>query len=137
MTAMIKELPTEFDAIAPDGSEVRLLLGLQGGSVAHFALRPHDVSVAVRHRSVDEIWYFVGGVGDMWLSTLDGGPVAVCPGTCVAIPSGTSFQFRSTGDAPLQAIGVTMPPWPGPGEAIRTAGPWTATVQSGPGLAED
>ena len=34
------------------------------------------------------------------------------PDLCLTIPAGTSFQFRATGDSPLSAFAVTMPPWP-------------------------
>ena len=54
--------PLEPDVVAPDGSEVRLLLGLKGGSLAHFQLSPGEVSVAVRHRTVEEIWFFLAGI---------------------------------------------------------------------------
>ena len=49
-------------------------------------------------------------------------------GVCLTIPRGTHFQFRTLGDAPLAAVGVTMPPWPGEGEAVVVAGPWAPTV---------
>jgi len=32
------------------------------------------------------------------------------------------------GEDPLTVLGVTMPPWPGAGEATAAAGPWTPTV---------
>jgi mannose-6-phosphate isomerase-like protein (cupin superfamily) len=54
--------------------------------------------------------------------------VEVGPGTSVAIPVGTRFQFRSDSDEPLSAIGATMPPWPGEGEAFAVEGPWQPTV---------
>ena len=135
-----KVLPALRDAIAPDGSDVRLLLSLRGGGVAHFELAAGTASVAVRHRTVEEIWYFVSGEGQMWRSAtadIDEPVTEVRPGTCISIPVGTHFQFRSTGSPPLQAIGVTMPPWPGDGEAIRSQGPWEPTVAPGPGLAEE
>jgi mannose-6-phosphate isomerase-like protein (cupin superfamily) len=50
------------------------------------------------------------------------------PGVALTIPVGTSFQFRDTGREPLTAVGVTMPPWPGEGEAIDTNGPWTPNI---------
>jgi mannose-6-phosphate isomerase-like protein (cupin superfamily) len=50
----------------------------------------------------------------------------------VAIRCGTRFQFRATDD--LDVYAVTMPPWPGDGEAIRVDGPWTPTLRPGPGL---
>ena len=120
-----KRLPALPDATAPDGSQVRVLLALAGGSMAHFELTPGQVSQAVMHRTVEEIWYVVAGRGLIW--RLKGGVeevVALDAQTCLTIPSGTRFQFRCTGDTPLQAIGVTMPPWPGDGEAVATAGPW-------------
>ena len=35
-----KRLPTAPDVVAPDGSDVRILLALNGGSMAHFELAP-------------------------------------------------------------------------------------------------
>jgi mannose-6-phosphate isomerase-like protein (cupin superfamily) len=91
--------------------------------------------VAVRHRTVEEIWYVVGGAGEMWRRDADGElTVALGPGTCVTIPAGTAFQFRCTSGEPLGAVGVTMPPWPGEDEAVRVGGPWPPTVAPGPGL---
>jgi mannose-6-phosphate isomerase-like protein (cupin superfamily) len=124
-----KRLPVEPDAIAPDGSEVRVLLGLTGGSLAHFQLPAGATSIAVSHRTVDELWYFVGGRGEMWRR--EGNREEVVPveaGVCITIPIGTRFQFRSSGEGPLAAVGVTMPPWPGEGEAYEVAGKWLATV---------
>jgi mannose-6-phosphate isomerase-like protein (cupin superfamily) len=46
----------------------------------------------------------------------------------LTIPTGTHFQFRCDGTAPLEAVAVTMPPWPGAGEADAVAGPWQATL---------
>jgi hypothetical protein len=52
-------LPTQRDAIAPDGSQVRLLVRLPGGSMAHFELGPGEVSRPTQHRTVSEAWYIV------------------------------------------------------------------------------
>ena len=59
-------LPARPDATAPDGSDVRILLGLAGGGMAHFELAPGATSRAVTHRTVEEIWFIVGGRGEMW-----------------------------------------------------------------------
>lgn len=125
----IKRLPAQPDAVAPDGSQVRLLLRLSGGSLAHFELSPGQTSRAVAHRTVEEIWYFLGGQGEMWRK--QAGREEVVPveaGVCVTLPLGTHFQFRSFGEEPLAAIGVTMPPWPGEGEAYGVPGIWLASV---------
>lgn len=125
----IKHLPEDRDVVAPDGSDVRILLGLKGGGMAHFELGPGKTSRAVAHRTVEEIWYFISGRGEMWRE--QGGEaetVDVYPGVCLTLPLGTRFQFRSTGEEPLAAIGVTMPPWPGEGEAMLVEGAWQATV---------
>ena len=119
------------DATAPDGTLVRLLPALAGGSMTHFELAAGAVSHAVRHRSVEEIWYFLGGRGEVWRRSGESeGVVAVEPGVAVTIPLGTAFQFRATGEAPLTFLAVTMPPWPGAEEAIRVEGRWAATVVS-------
>ena len=66
------------DAVAPDGSEVRILTSLAAGSMAHFSLAGHATSVAVRHRTVGELWYFVSGTGEMWRSGPDHSEVTSC-----------------------------------------------------------
>ncbi len=124
-----KRLPGQPDAIAPDGSEVRILLSLDRGSMAHFSLAPGETSIAVAHRTIEEIWYFLGGRGEMWRTLGEQEEIVdVAPGVCLTIPCGTRFQFRSLGDVPLAAVGVTMPPWPGEGEAYPVEGKWKATV---------
>src|SRR5580698_1664450 len=114
-----KPLPEAYDVLAPDGSEVRVLLALAGGSMAHFSLPAGKVSRAVRHVTVEEIWYVVGGHGEMWRAQ-DGRAevVAVSAGVCLTIPLGTAFQFRASAEGPLTAVAITMPPWPGPEEAV-------------------
>ena len=129
-----KRLPVAPDAIAPDGSDVRTLLGLDGGGMAHFELAPGQTSVAEAHRTVDEIWYFLSGRGEMWRKSGNQETVEpVDPGVCLTIPVGTHFQFRSFGYEPLAALGVTMPPWPGKGESYQVEGKWTPTVEAGSG----
>jgi mannose-6-phosphate isomerase-like protein (cupin superfamily) len=125
-----KRLPVQRDVIAPDGSDVRILLGLSGGNLAHFELPPGETSIAVAHRTVEEIWFFMNGRGEMWRKLGDREEVvSVEPGVCLTIPLGTHFQFRSFGYEPLAAIGITMPPWPGEGEAYTVQGKWTPTVK--------
>ena len=124
-----KALPAAGDAIAPDGCEVRILLGLRGGGMAHFELAPGKTSRAVTHKTVEEIWYFVAGRGQMWREEAGQSEIVdVFPGVCITIPLGTHFQFRSLGHAALAAVGITMPPWPGEGEAERVKGAWEPTV---------
>jgi mannose-6-phosphate isomerase-like protein (cupin superfamily) len=130
----IKRLPAEPDGVAPDGSDVRILLGVPRGTMAHFQLGPGETSLAVRHRTIEELWYFVGGRGQMWRRDPDGEERVddVEAGVSIDIPVGTTFQFRALGDEPLSAVGATMPPWPGSGEAVPERGPWTPTVEPGP-----
>lgn len=126
-------LPDEPTVTAPDGSDVRVLLGLAGGGLAHFELATGRTTRAVRHRTVEEIWYVTGGTGQMWRRQ-GTGPDAMeeitdlAPGLCLTIPVGTAFQFTSTGDEPLTVVAVTMPPWPGPDEAVLVNGRWPVDV---------
>lgn len=125
-----KHLPAAPDVVAPDGSDVRILLALNRGSMAHFELAPGQTSAPVAHRTVEEIWYFLHGRGEMWRK-LNGqeAVVAVAPGVCLTIPVGTHFQFRSFGPEPLAAIAITMPPWPGEDEAYTVPGKWPPSVR--------
>lgn len=128
-----KPLPEHRDAIAPDGSDVRVLLQARGGGLAHFELPAGQTSVAVRHLTVEEIWYFLDGQGEMWRKSGDEEQIVpVAAGVCITIPLGTSFQFRADGDRSLAAIGATMPPWPGSDEALLVKGPWEPTVHPPP-----
>jgi len=124
-----KRLPVARDDVAPDGSDVRILLSLNDGGMAHFELAPGQTSTAVTHRTVEEIWFFLSGRGEMWRKQNEREEVVpVDPGVCLTIPLGTHFQFRSFGYEPLSALGVTMPRWPGEGEAIVVQGKWEPTV---------
>ena len=101
--------------------------------MAHFELGPSETSAAVVHRTVEELWYFLGGRGQMWRQL--GGQseiVDVGANVCINIPVGTAFQFRSFGYDPLAAVGATIPRWPGGGEATIVEGPWVPTVKPGP-----
>jgi mannose-6-phosphate isomerase-like protein (cupin superfamily) len=127
-----KTLGAAIDAIAPDGTAVRLLLSLAGGSMAHFELPAGGVSHAVTHRTVEEIWFVVSGRGSIWrrqegVERIE--PLA--PGTALTIPLGTAFQFRAESDSALAFVAITMPPWPGMEEALSAQGPWTPTVAAG------
>jgi mannose-6-phosphate isomerase-like protein (cupin superfamily) len=110
---------------APDGSDVRPLLSLAGGSLAHFELAAGKTSLAVVHRSVEEIWFVIGGRGEMWRKRAEQEEVAtLAPGGSLTIPLGTEFQFRSFGPEPLAMVAITMPPWPCEGEAYVVEGKW-------------
>jgi mannose-6-phosphate isomerase-like protein (cupin superfamily) len=117
------------DAIAPDGAEVRLLGSLPRGSMAAFRLMPKAISKAVAHRTIEEIWFFTGGRGRMWRRLGDREEITdVGPGVSITIPTGTRFQFRCDGAEALEAVAVTMPPWPGSDEAYSVPGKWEPTV---------
>lgn len=124
-------LPANPTVVAPDGSDVRVLLGLAGGTMAHFTLGAGQVAKAVTHRTVEEIWYVLAGRGEMWRKqvgadgeTLREEVVTLAPGLCLTIPLGTHFQFRASPTEAVSAVAVTLPPWPGADEAVQVQGPW-------------
>ncbi len=126
MGARLAEQP---DAIAPDGSEIRFLQATDRASVVHCTLPPGATTVAVFHRTVEEIWFFLTGTGEVWRS--HGGSEEVLrmePGSSLTIPLGASFQFRALGSVPLTLLIATVPPWPGDTEAVRTQGRWEASI---------
>jgi mannose-6-phosphate isomerase-like protein (cupin superfamily) len=122
-------LAPDPDLPASDGSQVRVLLRLAGGSMAHFRLDPGQTSRPVAHRSVEELWYVVSGRGEIWRRQADREEVTpLQAGDCLSIPLGTAFQFRCSGSEPFDAVAVTMPPWPGEDEAYAVDGPWQPSV---------
>jgi mannose-6-phosphate isomerase-like protein (cupin superfamily) len=124
-----KRIGSAPDVIAPDGSEVRVLCQLSRGGLAVFSLPPNAVSKAVAHRTVEEVWYIVAGNGRMWRKLSEHEEIVeLSAGISLTIPTGTHFQFRCDGDARLDVIGGTMPPWPGESEAYFVDGIWEPTV---------
>src|SRR6516225_7831943 len=111
-----KPMSAEPDAIAPDGSEVRVLCQLSRGGLAVFSLAPKAVSKAVAHHTVEEVWYVTSGYGRMWRKLGQHEEIVdLGPGVSIGIPTGTHFQFRCDSRDPITVIGATMPPWPGEG----------------------
>ena len=118
-------LPDGLDVYAPDGSEIRFLAAGTRGSMVHCRLPPGSVSAAVVHRTVEELWYFIAGEGQVWRKRGEVEQIEdVRPGASLNIPTGTHFQFRCTGAQPLDFVIVTMPPWPGADEAVPVLGCW-------------
>ncbi|HEU0116049.1 MAG TPA: cupin domain-containing protein [Thermomicrobiales bacterium] len=120
-----KQLGATHDVLAPDGSEIRLLVATSRGSMAHGSLPPGQVSLAVVHRTVEEVWYVTEGRAQVWRK--DGAREAVVevePGTALSIPIGVHFQFRTIGPEPFRFVMCTMPPWPGAHEAVRVPDRW-------------
>jgi mannose-6-phosphate isomerase-like protein (cupin superfamily) len=123
-------LPSDATLLAPDGSDVHVLLGLPGGSMAHFELGAGRVSLAVTHRTVDEVWFVLAGAGEMWRKQGEREEiVALEPGVCLTIPVGTHFQFRASTSQSVAAVAITMPPWPGESEAIVVQGHWAPSIR--------
>jgi mannose-6-phosphate isomerase-like protein (cupin superfamily) len=114
-------LPFDPNYLAPDGSEVRLLVAGTKGNMAHFRLAPGEVSVAKQHASVEELWYFTSGRGEMCIGDET---TVVCAGVSVRVPPLTRFQFRSIGRDALEAVAVAMPPWPGADEELDAEARW-------------
>jgi mannose-6-phosphate isomerase-like protein (cupin superfamily) len=107
------------DAIAPDGSEIHFrILDARRASLVEVVLPPGRTSRPVRHRTVEEIWYFLAGAGEVWVA---GETRPVGPGDTVVIPTGAAFQFRAHGPEPLRFLCYTSPPWPGEEEAEPVA----------------
>jgi mannose-6-phosphate isomerase-like protein (cupin superfamily) len=124
-----KRIAAEPDAIAPDGSEVRVMCQVPRGGLAIFSLPPRAVAKSVAHRTVEEVWYILSGSGRMWRKLGEHEEIVeLGPGVSLTIPTGTHFQFRCDGNEPLNAIGATMPPWPGESEALFVDGTWQPTV---------
>ena len=122
------------DAIAPDGSEIRVLVNdAKRASLVEVTLAAGQTSRPVRHRNVEEIWYITSGDGEIWRrpppnQPAEGAVIRVATGDAVVIPTGWAFQFRA-GEEPLTFLCYTSPPWPGDEEAMPAGpGAWPASV---------
>ena len=115
------------DVIAPDGSEIRLLIDHRhaavGASMVEVTLPAGQVSRPVYHRTVEEVWYILQGSGRVWrcppevAEPSQVAPLPVAPGDALVIPTGWMFQFTADDAGALRFLCVTMPPWPGDDEA--------------------
>jgi mannose-6-phosphate isomerase-like protein (cupin superfamily) len=110
------------DAIAPDGSEIYFRVAdAERASLVEVVLQPGRTSRPIRHRTVEEIWHFMAGAGNVWLRSPDGAVDSIRnveTGVTVTIPTGWAFQFQATGSEPLRFLCFTSPPWPGDDEAV-------------------
>jgi len=127
-------LPVQPTETAPDGSTVRVLLALTGGSMAHFELPAGATSRAVTHRTVEEVWFVLSGRGELWRSQFAREEVVVLEyGICVTLPLGTHFQLRASQTDAVAIVAITIPPWPGNDEVEFVQGPWEQSVGERPG----
>ena len=119
------KLPVDQTTLAPDGSQIRELVAVKGGSLVHCVLPPGATSRAVVHTTVEELWYVVQGRGQVWRADeLRESVIDVTPGVALSVETGCRFQFRNTGDEDLGIVIATMPPWPGAHEAQPAQGRW-------------
>jgi mannose-6-phosphate isomerase-like protein (cupin superfamily) len=119
------DLASNYDYLAPDGSEIRLLPTYDAGGLAHCRLPATRISVPVRHRTVVEIWYVLAGRGEVWRANDEEEEVVqVKPSSALTIPLGVSFQFRASNKGALEILIGTFPRWPGAAEAEPADGRW-------------
>ena len=124
-----KSLPAEVDVLAPDSSEIRVLLSCEAGSMAHGTLGPGATSIPVCHRTVEEIWYVLHGEADLWRRQGEREEIVrLRAGVSITIPLGTAFQIRTVGKEPMRFLMVTMPPWPGGEECDVVDGHWPVSM---------
>lgn len=118
---------TSPDVIAPDGSEIRLLVDSRQGAVksslVEVTLGVGEITRPVWHRTVEEVWYVLEGTGKVWRCPPDTPPESayiadVSPGDVLVIPTGWRFQFSAEPSNPLRFICHTTPPWPVEDEAV-------------------
>ena len=136
MTFLVNSLQTvhlssSVDYLAPDGSEIRLLPTMRGGGLCHCTLPGGCTSAPVEHHKVEEIWFVISGSGELWRKrSTEESTVPLVAGTSLTIPPRTAFQFRNDGHEPLCILICTMPPWPGPEEAVPSDGHWPVQSQN-------
>lgn len=124
-----RTIPLDPDGRSPAGAEIRHLLEGDTGNMIHSTVPPGQVNRATVHATVSEFWHVLSGEGQIWRrDRTREDTTRLTKGVSVDIPVGTAFQYRCTGAAPLQFICISMPPWPGAGEATAVEGPWEPTA---------
>ena len=120
-----RPFPATPDGRSPAGAEVRLLMEGETGNMIHSTVPPGQVNRATVHATVSEFWHVLSGEGQIWRRDLTREETTdLRRGVSIDIPVGTAFQYRCTGDDPLQFLCISMPPWPGATEATIIEGPW-------------
>jgi mannose-6-phosphate isomerase-like protein (cupin superfamily) len=125
----------QCDYLAPDSAEIRILLTEKNASKAslcHCKLPPGKVSIAQKHQTVEELWYFVSGNGELWIKSADNETIhPVRNGSAITIPPDVSYQFRNLdANTALEFIVTTIPHWPGPQESFSVQGKWQPSVRN-------
>lgn len=111
--------------IAPDESLIRKFPDGEKGGMAFCELPAKKISKAVKHQTVEELWYCVDGKGKFWRKINDDENVLdVEPGMYLTIPVGAHFQFKNETEHFLKFLITTIPCWPGPTEAISVDDYW-------------
>ena len=127
-----RSIPAVPDARSPAGAEVRYLVAGTTGNMIHATVPPGQVNRATVHATVSEFWHVLSGEGLIWRRGDTGEETTGLErGVSIDIPVGTAFQYRATGIRPLEFLCISMPRWPGDGEATVIEGPWTPTAPEG------
>lgn len=124
-----RQFPITPDGRSPAGAEIRHLIHGVAGTLIHSTVPRRQVNRATVHATVSEFWHVLSGEGQIWRRDEAGEEIAdLTPGVSIDIPVGTAFQYRCTGEDPLEFLCVSMPRWPGDQEATIIEGPWTPTA---------
>jgi mannose-6-phosphate isomerase-like protein (cupin superfamily) len=120
-----RSFPSAPGGRSPAGAEIRYLLDGETGTMIHSTVPPGQVNRATVHATVSEFWHVLSGRGQIWRRDVTGEQTTVLErGVSIDLPVGTAFQYRCTGDEPLQFLCISMPRWPGDQEATVIKGPW-------------
>jgi len=97
--------------ITADGSSIRELAGVPSGNAANQSLAeatvpPGRVTVEHYHRSSEEIYLFLSGMGRMKLADDE---ARVRAGDCVVIPPGSPHKLSNPGPEPLVLLCCCSP----------------------------
>jgi mannose-6-phosphate isomerase-like protein (cupin superfamily) len=120
------KMPLHHSYQAPDGSYIWKLPDVRHAGLCKCVLPAGHISSAKRHKTVDEIWHFVSGSGQLWRKR-DGEKEIITDiesELSVTIPVGTHFQFKNIGDTDLVVLIVTSTIWPGEEEAESVPNYW-------------
>ena len=106
---------------SPLGAHIRYLMDGPHGNMIHSTVPPGMVGRACHFRSIDEYWFILSGLGEIWRRAPDGNESfnELQPGVSVDNPIGTALKKRCRCGEPFTLISTALPTWQGDDESGR------------------
>ncbi|MFI7494386.1 cupin domain-containing protein [Kocuria sp. M4R2S49] len=122
-------LQSSPDYVSPGGvADIRELINVTAGELTHVTLPPNKISRPAYVHPCSEWFYVVAGTGQLW-DGMSRKTLTLSPGTCVRIPPGCPFQYRS-GSSWLEFVLAALPKWEKQYHHALQSGEWVPNLSA-------